>query len=144
MYQQGDCVPLLCVANTQETSLACATPRYIVTCCLAVVYLTGQEELADAATSMVLVLGAGLPLDAATQCCTRFLASQSMVLPLAGVSFVTVLLRPFFNHMFMSWLRLGIVGAALGHVVVQLVAVVMLGVVIGWHNSRCVKQVFSV
>ncbi|KIY99568.1 MATE efflux family protein [Monoraphidium neglectum] len=73
----------------------------------------GQDpQIAAAAGAFTLALGPALVLDAADQCCRRYLSAQSVVQPLMVVTLLATLLTPLFLYVFVFRYKMGLLGAA--------------------------------
>lgn len=97
----------------------------------------GQDpRIAAAAGSFTLALGPALVLDAADQCCRRYLSAQAVVQPLMVVTLLATLLTPVFLYLFVMRWGMGLLGAALAWDLTQGASLVMMASYCVHHTRR--------
>ncbi|KAF8060322.1 DTX16 [Scenedesmus sp. PABB004] len=88
--------------------------------CEAALVAMGQDPTISAsAARFTLALAPALFMDAADQCCRRYLSAQAVVQPLMLVTLIATLLTPLFLWLFVAKLGLGLLGAAVAWDAVQ-------------------------
>jgi Na+-driven multidrug efflux pump len=90
--------------------------------------------LVPPATSYIHIVAIALPLEALRACSSSYLYTQNVVRPLALVAFLTAAATPALNHTFIYALGWGLSGAAVAAIGVQMLTVVLLVLVMVWHN----------
>ncbi|KAG2425324.1 hypothetical protein HXX76_013739 [Chlamydomonas incerta] len=107
--------------------LACGLPAYA---------LWWQAE------SLLLLLGyvqraaPCLALSTTKYCCRAYFTSQGVVLPVSIITFVATLLAPLYNLLFITWLNMGLAGAAWAYVADEATAVLLLAAAMAGHTLR--------
>ncbi|WIA44443.1 hypothetical protein OEZ86_007198 [Tetradesmus obliquus] len=88
--------------------------------CEAALLAMGQDAtISAAAAKFTLALAPALFMDAADQCCRRYLSAQAVVQPLMVVTLIATLLTPLYLWLFVARFGLGLLGAAIAWDAVQ-------------------------
>eukprot|EP00879_Flechtneria_rotunda_P031346 GHRR01034232.1.p1 GENE.GHRR01034232.1~~GHRR01034232.1.p1 ORF type:complete len:537 (+),score=144.16 GHRR01034232.1:73-1683(+) len=100
--------------------LYCCSALVIWQWCEALLVYMGQDvRIAAAASRFTLALAPALFMDAADQCCRRYLSAQAVVQPLMFATLLATLLTPVFLWLFVAKWGLGLIGAAVAWDAVQ-------------------------
>eukprot|EP00877_Chromochloris_zofingiensis_P011101 jgi/Chrzof1/6244/Cz17g17070.t1 len=96
----------------------------------------GQDPvIAKAAGSFTLALAPALVMDAADQCCRRYLSAQAVVQPLMLVTLFATLLTPMYLWYFVFRCGMGLMGAAVAWDLVQATSLFLMVCYSVYHTS---------
>lgn len=97
----------------------------------------GQDpQIAALAGRFTVALGPALVLDAADQCCRRYLSAQAVVRPLMVVTLIATLLTPFYLYLFVFHYGLGLIGAAVAWDLTQATSLALMAACCVRHTRR--------
>ncbi len=97
----------------------------------------GQDEaISQLAARYIQMLIPALAFSGVTECLKRYLMTQRIINPSTVIAAVTTLLAVPYNLITVTWLKLGLDGAALAVNVAQFTTMMGLIIYIGWREKR--------